>query len=115
VIEDSSKHFLPADFQSAAATLVLDASGTFVATEIPEEMAPRLDDPNRRDLRLDTGSGDWQLVAREGKQQVQLNFRTMQGDRDVPFGTQMNVSNGWSVSLYYFLGDLDEGRRLSFI
>jgi hypothetical protein len=118
VMKDASRQVLPTELQKASAKLVLDANGTFVASELPEELplvAPY--DVKNRNVRLDTGSGVWKIVSREGKQQVQLDFHTMAGSKEggVPYGTQMDVSRGWSaVSLYYFLGDADEGRRVSF-
>jgi len=115
VIKDSSRQLLPTELQKAAATVVLDSNGTFVASEIPEELPPVPPyDPKHRNIRLDTGSGNWQLISREGKKQIQLNFLIMQGSSNLPYGTQMNISSLWSVSLYYFLGDADEGRRMSF-
>jgi hypothetical protein len=71
----------------------------------------------QRRVRPDTGTGLWKLASREGKQQVQLDFHAKAGSKegDIPYGTQMDVTKGWSaVSLYYFLGDADEGRRVSF-
>ena len=117
VIKDSSRNLLPPELQRATATIVLDANGTFIASEIPEELPPAPPyDVKDRKFRMNTGSGDWKLVSSEGKQQVQLNFRTLQGNINVPFGTQMEVSTGWSSpNLYYFLGDADEGRRISLV
>jgi hypothetical protein len=61
---------------------------------------------------LESGTGVWKLVSREGKQQVQLDFQTITGWKDaLPYGTQLDVSRG---SLFYFFGDADEGRRISF-
>jgi hypothetical protein len=116
VVTDKSRHrFLPAAQQKAAAKIVLDANGTFVSSEIPEDL---LYGPPEAGTQLVTGSGDWKLVSREGKQQVQLTFETIaQGQRGaVPHGTQLNVSKGWSaVSLFYFQGgDADQGRKIEF-
>lgn len=115
VMKDSSRQVLPTELQNASPKVVLDANGTFVASEMPEELPPTPPyDVKRRNVRLDTGSGVWKLVSREGKQQVQLNFQTMEGNKDVPYGTQLDVSQEWSaMSLYYFLGDADEGHRVS--
>ncbi len=117
VMKDSSRHVLPIELQKAVPKIVLDANGTFVASEIPEELPPpptQPYNPRRRNVRLDSGNGAWRLASREGKQQIQLNFQTMEGEKDVPYGMQVEVSRGWSaVSLDYFLGDADEGRRIS--
>jgi len=115
VMKRTSREVLPTELQKASGKIVLDENGTFTASELPEELPPY--DMKQRRVRMDTGSGVWKLVSREGKQQVQLDFHAMEGNKegDVPYGTQMDVSKGWSaVSLYYFLGDADEGRRVSF-
>lgn len=118
VMKETSRQVLPTELQKASAKIVLDANGTFAASELPEELPPAPPyDMKQRRVRMNSGSGVWKLVSREGKQQVQLDFHAMAGSKegDVPYGTQMDVSKGWSaVSLYYFLGDADEGRRVSF-
>jgi hypothetical protein len=118
VMKETSRQVLPTELQNASVKIVLDVNGTFAASELPEELPPAPpSDMKQRRVRLDTGSGVWKLVSREGKQQVQLNFHAMLGSKegDVPYGTQMDVEKWWStVSLYYFLGDADEGRRVSF-
>jgi hypothetical protein len=82
VMKDTSRQVLPTELQKASAKLVLDANGTFSASELPEELPPVPPyDMKRRRVRLDTGSGVWKLVSREGKQQMQLNFHTMAGRR----------------------------------
>jgi hypothetical protein len=68
--------------------------------------------PGRHAAQLESGSGAWKLVSHDGKQQVQLDFQVIAGWKDVlPYGTQLEVSRG---SLFYFLGDADEGRRVAF-
>jgi hypothetical protein len=118
VMEDSSRSLLPAESRAAAATLELNADGTFVASQVPEDLPPNppYDDLNQHNIiRLDTGSGHWALVSEENEQQVQLSFQTMAGNKDVPYGTQLFISKGLSkVSLFNFLGDPDQGRRISF-
>jgi hypothetical protein len=93
---------------------VLDEDRTFVASEIPEDL---LYPPPEGADRLVTGTGVWRLVSREGKQRVQLQFNTItSGQRgNVPYGTVLDVSAGWStIDLYYFQGDADQGRRIEF-
>jgi hypothetical protein len=108
VMKDDSRRILPAELQKASGKLVLDANGTFVASDVPGLFYF----PGRHAARLESGSGLWKLVSREGRQQVQLDFQTIVGWKDaLPYGTQLNVSSG---SLYYFWGDPDEGRRASF-
>lgn len=118
VMKDTSRQVLPTELQKASAKIVLDANGSFAASELPEELpSPPPYDMKQRRVRLDTGGGVWKLVSREGKQQVQLDFHEMAGSKEggVPYGTQMDIAKGWSaVSLYYFLGDADEGGRVSF-
>lgn len=117
VIKDESRQrFLSASQQKAVAKIVLDADGTFLASEIPEGL---LYGPPQAGVGLVTGNGVWKLLSREGKQQVQLDFDTITtGQRGaVPYGTQLDVLRGRSaVSLFYFQGgDADQGRRIEFV
>ena len=93
VTDQSRQRFLPASQRSAAAKITLDANGTFVASELPEDL---LYGPPEADDRLVTGSGVWKLASREGRQQVQLQFNAITaGQRgNVPYGTMLNVSTG---------------------
>ncbi len=115
VADQSRQRFLPASQRNAAAKIVLDANGTFVASEIPEDL---LYGPPEVADRLVTGNGAWKLVSREGRQQIDLLFNTITaGQRGkVPYGTMLNVSMGWSTTgLYYWQGgDADQGRRIEF-
>ena len=112
-MKDSSRQILPSELQRNPAKIVLAANGTFVASDLPGIF----DFPPARP-RLDGGSGVWKLVSREGKQQVQFDFQVIPSGKvttKLPFSTQMDVSKEWStVSLYYFLGDPDEGLRVAF-
>ena len=115
VTNQSRQRFLRAAQQKAEAKLVLDANGTFVASEIPEDLL--YGPPEVADL-LVTGTGVWKLISREGGQQIQLEFNAIfAGQRGkVPYGTMLNVSRrGASTSLFYFQGgDADQGRRIEF-
>ena len=116
VASQSRQRFLPASQWSAAAKIILNANGSFVASEVPEDL---LYGPPEAADRLVTGSGVWKLVSNEGRQQVQLQFNTITaGQRgNVPYGTMLNVStrSGSTVGLYYFQGgDADQGRRVEF-
>src|SRR5437879_3303112 len=102
---------------------MLNANGTFVASEVPEDMlygaevVDRLFGPSESAERLVTRNGVWKLASREGRQLVELEFRVFRvGKRGrLPFGAQLEVSGGLSaVSLYYFQGDPDLGRRVAF-
>jgi len=109
VIEDVSQSVLPAEIRGVPAKIIFYEEGTFVASEMPGLFYF----PGRHAAELESGTGTWKLVLREGEQQVQLNFQTIAGWRDaLPYGTQLYVSRS---SLYYFLGDPDEGRRISFV
>jgi hypothetical protein len=108
----SSRQILPMELQKNSAKIVLSANGTFAASDLPGIF----DFPPER-AHLDGGSGIWKLVSREGKQQLQFDFELISSGKvnNLPFGMQMEVSKGWAaVSLYYFLGDPDEGLRVSF-
>jgi hypothetical protein len=108
VIKDASRQVLPTELQKPSAKIVFDRNGTFVASGLPGLFYF----PGRHAAQLDTGSGAWRIVSRDGKQLVQLDFQAIEGWKDaLPFGTQLNVSRG---SLFYFFGDPDEGRRVAF-
>jgi hypothetical protein len=108
VMKDVSRRVLPAELQKASAKIVLDANGTFVASDMPGLFYF----PGRHAAQLESGTGLWRLVPREGKQQVQLDFQVIAGWKDaLPYGTQLDVSRG---SLFCFFGDADEGRRVAF-
>jgi hypothetical protein len=113
VKDESRRGFLSAAQQKGAAKIALDANGSFAATEIPEDLlygAPAAADG------IVTGDGTWKRLSRDGRQQVQLNFEAIAvGQRgDLPYGTQLNISNDWSsVTLFYFRGgDADQGRKV---
>jgi hypothetical protein len=115
VTDQSRQRFLPVAQQKATARIVLDANGTFVASEIPEDL---LYGPPEVSDRLVTGNGVWKLVSRDGRKQVQLQFNAiLAGQRgNVPYSTMLNISRGWSeTNLFYFQGgDADQGRRIEF-
>jgi hypothetical protein len=114
VSDESRQRFFSAAQQKASAKIVLDANGSFVASEVPEDLLYR---PPAADAGFVTGSGVWRLFSREGRKQVQLEFRAITvGQRgNVPYGTHLNISGGSSdVSLYYFQGDPDQARRIEF-
>src|SRR5262249_44579492 len=104
VLKDVSRRALPAELKNAAPRIVFNASGTFIAEEMPGLLyVPAAGFP-----KLDSGSGAWKLVSREGKQQVQLTFEVIRGWKGaLPYGVQLDISKG---SLFYFLGEADEGR-----
>ena len=72
-IKDGSRKSLPAELQNASAKIVLDTNGTFVASDMPGLFYF----PGRHAARLESGSGTWKIVSRDGKQQVQLNFQVI--------------------------------------
>ena len=101
--------------QKAATKIVLEADGTFAATEVPGDLLYGLP---QDDSSFVTGNGVWKLLSRNGKQQVQLNFNAITKGRrsPLPIGTQMGVATGrMAVILYYYQGgDADQGRRIEF-
>ncbi len=111
-ITDNSRPVLPTDLQRASAKIVLNPDGTFVASDVPALFFF----PGRRDARLESGKGNWRLSPERENQQLQLNFAELGGwTAELPYGTQLTVVKGLSsVTLYYFVGDPDEGRRVSF-
>jgi hypothetical protein len=110
---EHSRQVLPAGLQKASGKIILNADGTFNASELPGLLYFPPDQP-----LLDSGSSIWKLVSHDDRQQIQIVFEatTSGSPIKVPFGTYIGVSRGWSsVSLFYFLGDADEGRRIEFV
>jgi hypothetical protein len=113
VMTDASRQILPDGLRNASAKIVLNPDGSFLASEMPGLFYV----PGGRGIRLESGSGGWKLVSREGGQQVQLNFYAITdwSKTELPYGTQLDVSKGWSLAkLFYFVGDADEGQRIEF-
>lgn len=107
LMKDASRRALPTVVQRANAKIVLNADGTFAAFEVPELLSHF-----SGDTETATGSGRWELVSREGKQQVDLTFKQIEGWSDqLRYWTQLEVSRG---RLFYFLGDPDDWRTISF-
>ena len=108
LMKDVSRASIPPPLERVSASIILHPDGTFVATDVPGLFYF----PGRRAIQLESGSGTWKLVSREGKQQVQLDFQIIGGWNDaLPYGKQLDVSKN---SLFFFLGDPDEGKRISF-
>src|SRR6186713_2567064 len=101
IISSASRdRYLPDAQRGIAGTIVLSADGTFIAKEVPEELASSLEG-----ARPISASGVWTLIDHNGTQ-VQLEFRVIRGSKEyeVPFGNQLSISKGFprSMSLYYF-------------
>ena|SRR5436305_810392 len=114
VATDQSRKGWPPEFQKASAKIVVNADGSFVASELPEELHVN----GKTQRRLDSGAGVWKLASREGAQQLQLEFHdlpSVDSDRRGSYGLPLTVSRGWSaLTVYYSLDDPDEVRRVMF-
>lgn len=112
-IVEASRGVLPAPLKAAApATIVLSGDGRFTVSVLPGF----LNTPPEPE-GLDSGDGVWKLISREGKQEVQLEFQSRQGKNAsrVPFGAMLEITKGLGrPTLYYFIGDPDEGRMVEF-
>ncbi len=108
-----SQRILPIELQKNSTKIILAADGTFIASDLPGIF----DFPSQR-ARLGSGSGIWKIISSEGRQQVLLNFEPVPNGSvatKLTYGMPMDVSKGWSVvTLYYFLGDPDEGLSVEF-
>jgi hypothetical protein len=108
VIESASRKALPLELQSATSKLVLNPNGTFVASDMPGLVYL----PQSDAARLESGSGIWKLVSREGKQQLELDFQVVAGwNSGLPYGAPLDVTR---ETVFYFLEDPDDGRRVEF-
>jgi len=113
VLKEESRHVLPTALKNASGRIVLREDGTFAASDMPGLLYG-----DQRRIDLDAGTGAWKLVAREGGQEIQLNFHTITAGStqlQVPYGTQIMVSKPWStVTLEYYIGDQDQGLGVEF-
>lgn len=110
---DSSRQVLPDALRHSSAKIVFANDGSFVLSDVPGLFYF----PARHNTRLESGAGRWELLSRGGRQQVQLNFQSIASwkESDLPYGTQLEVSKDLSgLTIYYFLGDADEGRKIAF-
>ena len=101
--------------QKTIAGITLDEKGIFTASELPGEV---LYVRPQDQTQLISGTGVWRLVSEKSRQLVQLEFRTISGakESDVPFDTQLWVSNASSdAMLFYYHGDIDEGTRVKLV
>ncbi len=108
-IVEASKGVLPAPLKTAPATIVLSGDGKFAVSALPGFLTTPPEP--------DSGEGVWKLISRDGKQEVQLEFRSRRGEdaSRVPFGAMLEISKGLGrPTLYYFIGDPDEGRMVEF-
>ena len=113
-VTSDSRQRLPRSIRSAAATITLDSNGTFVASEIPNELLYGPPDAGQATV---TGNGTWHLSFTGSKQQIQLNFQTITTGQksSLPYGTQLNVTGRQaSLKLFYFQGDPDQAKRIEF-
>src|SRR5580658_4487566 len=67
VITDGSRGFLPSEFKKISGKLVVNADGSFIASQLHLPHIP---------ARLDSGSGVWKLDFAGGDQRLQLVFHT---------------------------------------
>jgi hypothetical protein len=105
---EASRGRLPSDLQKAKPRIVLDASGSFVASDMPALFYVKESDT----AKLENGNGVWKLVSRGGQQDLQLEFQSRANEQAAgSVGRRFHISGG---SLFYFIGDPDEGRRVSF-
>jgi hypothetical protein len=110
LIKDASREVLPAELRVPSSRIVLNADGSFSAYDMPAVFHTPPDPPH-----LDSGGGQWKLLSRQNKLQVQLDFYTKSGAKlsNGPFTTQLNIIRSWSaLKLSYFIGDPDEGQRI---
>src|SRR5439155_26271466 len=118
VMKDQSRNELPREFKKGLAKIVVNADGTFVASELPEPLHPVPPYDMKVRMRLDSGSGVWKLASWEGAQQLQLEVHDLASadeNSHGSYGFPLIVSRGWSaVTLSYALGDPDEGRSAEF-
>ena len=110
VIADWSREYLPTELQKAQAKIILNANGTFIASDMPIDFYFHYHD---RDVHLESGSGVWKIKFIQKRQQIELEFLAITGWRkdELPLGWLLDISNR---SLYYYMSDPDLGHKISF-
>jgi len=96
----SRETFLSPTQQKAFGTIILASDGTFVASEMPDSLLGRGDG-------FVSGSGVWKIRPISGNQAVELIFR-----QPISSGAWLSIGRWSTVSLFYFVGDPDSGRRI---
>lgn len=118
VITDQSRQNLPPGFQKASAKIVVNVDGSFAASELPEELHPVPPYDMKPRMRLDSGNGTWKLASWDGAQHLQLEFHALASADEKSqgsYGFPLIISRERSaMSLYYSLGDPDQGQRVEF-
>jgi hypothetical protein len=112
VIKADTRDFLPAVYKNSAAKIIISANGSFVASDIPGLLHEKPEE-----IKLDAGTGLWHFDSLEGNRRIQLEFLIKADGKkfEVPYGAQLFFSKVFStVTLYYYIGDPDEGRRIEF-
>jgi len=64
-----------------------------------------------------SGSGTWKLLKRDGADCLQLNFTKVSNNKGLPlpYGVPLEIAKrGSEWSLEYFIGDPDNGRKVTF-
>ena len=114
-IAPETRHFLPEQTRSAAATFEFRADGTFTATEIPAEIVFV---STEKSGPLLSGSGTWQLVSQNVGYVISLSFKkfTLGKPERIPADTTvLGAEREQGVTrLHYFLDDPDLGRKVIF-
>ena len=114
-MNQASRRLLPPETRNAAATFVFEGNGTFSATEVPEDL---LYPPSESGPKLISGTGTWKLIYPNDRQLFDLSFKAMSlGQRGtLPYDTMILDAEreNSKVTLYYFQGDPDLGRRFIF-
>jgi hypothetical protein len=115
VLRNTSKESLPTELKESSPRIVLNADGSFIATDLPEEL-PRVP-PSDMQLhaRLDSGTGVWKLGFWQSQQQLQLVFHAFTAGPDkvqVPFGMLLKIES--KTSIFYYLSDPDLGVVIRF-
>ena len=123
VVTDKSREHLSKASRVGLATIILERSGRFTASEVPGELLygpPDRSPPPWQPgwAALVTGTGVWELTSEERGQRVSLEFREITlgelvGDQ---YTTGLGISTWGSTPpvLYFYPGDPDVAPRIKF-
>ncbi|HEY1209622.1 MAG TPA: hypothetical protein VGE85_09655 [Terracidiphilus sp.] len=110
-ITEDSRTILSASTRNASPKIVLWPNGQFVANDLPVFTIP----PEQE--KVGNGRGEWKIISEHGRQQLLLIFSERNGvTQQGGYGYPLDFDIGYStLGLYYYLGDPDEGRRITLI
>jgi len=111
-VTEQSRKYIAVELTSVSPRITLNSDGTFIAVDLPRERRIGSQSPPFADVVI-SGRGTWKILALGGNDRVSLRFEDNSGGEF--FISDWAMNGPWSsTTLYYFVGDPDEVRRIEF-